>query len=113
TAYLVPISYRYNLNNFLAVGAGIQLKLDFQSKVSTEKNGEAFLNIPGKGEVRDETNDTFQVNECTQSFSNFNSGVFIGVNAGAVRIGPSVGVRYVFNFNEPTSQLQAYAIWKF
>ncbi len=113
TAYLVPISYRYNLNNFLAVGAGIQLKLDFQSKISTETAGEAFLNIPGEGVIRDETNDTFQTTECTENFANFNSGVFIGVNAGGVRIGPSVGVRYVFNFNEPTSQLQAYAIWKF
>lgn len=113
TAYLVPISYRYNLNNFLAVGAGVQLKLDFQSKISTETDGEAFLNIPGQGQIRDEKNDTFQTTECTENFANFNSGVFIGVNAGGVRIGPSVGVRYVFNFNEPTSQLQAYAIWKF
>ncbi|MGB3342545.1 MAG: PKD domain-containing protein [Aequorivita sp.] len=113
TAYLVPISYRYNLNNFLAVGAGVQLKLDFQSKILTETTGEAYLNIPDRGEIRDEENDSFQKTECTESFSNFNSGVFIGVNAGGVRIGPSVGVRYVFNFNEPTSQIQAYAIWKF
>lgn len=113
TAYLVPISYRYNLNNFLAVGAGVQLKLDFQNKISTETVGEAFLNIPDKGEIRDSENDSFQESECTNNFANFNSGVFIGVNAGGVRIGPSVGLRYVFNFNEPTSQLQAYAIWKF
>ena len=113
TAYLVPISYRYNLNNFLAVGAGVQLKLDFQSKISTETKGEAYLNIPGRGEIRDEENDSLQKTECTENFGNFNSGVFIGVNAGGVRIGPSVGVRYVFNFNEPTSQIQAYAIWKF
>lgn len=113
TAYLVPISYRYNLNNFLAVGAGVQLKLDFQSKISTETAGEAFLNIPDRGEIRDESNDTFQITECTENFSKFNSGVFIGVNVGGVRIGPSLGVRYVFNFNEPKSQLQAYAIWKF
>ena len=29
--YLVPASYRYNLNNFLAVGTGVQLKLDLSS----------------------------------------------------------------------------------
>ncbi|HLV91732.1 MAG TPA: PKD domain-containing protein [Aequorivita sp.] len=113
TAYLVPVSYRYNLNNFLAVGAGVQLKLDFQSKTVTETTGDAYLNIPGRGEIRDREKDSFQKTECTENFSNFNSGVFIGVNAGGVRIGPSVGVRYVFNFNEPTSQIQAYVIWKF
>ena len=113
TAYFVPISYHYNLNNFLALEAGVQLKLDFQSKISTETNAEAFLYIPDKGEIRDEQNDSFQKSQCTDNFANFNSGVFIGVNAGAVRIGPSLGIRYVLNFNEPTSQLQAYAIWKF
>jgi PKD repeat protein len=112
TAYLVPVSYRYNLNNFLAVGAGVQLQLDFINKIETATNGEAFLNIPGEGEIRDQTNDTFQESDCSHNFSNFNSGVFIGIDAGAVRIGPSVGVRYVFNFNQPTSQIQAYAIWK-
>ncbi len=113
TAYLVPISYRYNLNNFLAVGAGVQLKLDFQSKTVTETTGEAYLNIPDRGEIRNQENDSFRKTECTENFSNFNSGVFVGVNAGGVRIGPSVGVRYVLNFKEPTSQIQAYAIWKF
>lgn len=113
TAYLVPISYRYNLNNFLAIGAGVQLKLDFQSKIITETTGEAFLNIPGKEMIRDLENDTFQKSECTENFTNFNSGLFVGVNVGGVRIGPSVGLRYVYNFKEPNNQFQAYAIWKF
>ena len=113
TAYAVPISYRYNLNNFLAVGAGVQVQLDLQNKVETFTEGEAFLNIPGEGIIRDDVYDTYQKTECTHSFTNFNSGVFVGINAGGVRIGPSVGLRYVFNFKEPTSQLQAYAIWKF
>ncbi|WP_347373507.1 PKD domain-containing protein [Aequorivita sp. Q41] len=111
-AYLVPISYRYNINNFLAVGAGVQLNLDLTSTTETTTNGTGFINVPGEGTFRDERNDTFQESECSSSFSNFNSGIFIGVNAGAVRIGPSVGVRYVLNFNEPNSQIQAYAIWK-
>lgn len=113
TAYLVPVSYRYNLNNFLAVGGGVQLSLDLRNKIETTTRGEAFLNIPGEGTFRDETNDTYQESECSRSFTNFNGGVFIGINAGAVRIGPSIGVRYVLNFNAPTSQIQTYAIWKF
>ncbi len=113
TTYLVPISYRYNLNNFLAVGAGVQLKLDLSTTCVSERTGEFFLDIPGEGEIRDETRDTFQRIECDESFTNFQSGVFIGANVGGVRIGPSVGMRYVFNFNEPTSQIQVYGIWKF
>ncbi len=113
TAYLVPASYRYNLNNFLAVGGGLQLKLDLQSKCLKQTSGETYLIIPGVGEIRDETNDTYQETECNSSFTNFQTGVFVGLNVGGVRIGPSVGVRYVQNFNAPTSQIQVYGIWKF
>ena len=113
TAYFVPISYRYNLNNFLAFGAGIQLMLDLSNNYLTETTGEAYINIPSEGEIRDETQDTFQKIECSKNFTNFNSGVFVGFNIGGVRIGPSVGVRYVLNINEPTSQIQVYGIWKF
>lgn len=113
TTYLVPASYRYNINNFLAVGAGVQLKLDLSNSCVTETTGEYSIEIPGEGEIRDETLDTFQRSECSSSFTNFQSGVFIGANVGGARIGPSLGARYVFNFNEPTSQIQVYGIWKF
>ncbi len=113
TAYLVPASYRYNLNNFLAVGGGLQLKMDLQNKYLKQTSGEAYLTIPGVGEIRDETGDTYQETECNSSFTNFQTGVFVGLNVGGVRIGPSVGVRYVQNFNAPTSQIQVYGIWKF
>lgn len=113
TTYLVPFSYRYNLNNFVAVGAGLQLKLDLSNSCLSETSSEYSIAIPGEGEFRDETRDTFQKTDCEGSFTNFQSGLFIGANVGGVRIGPSVGARYVFNFNEPTSQIQVYGIWKF
>jgi len=113
TTYLVPISYRYNLNNFLAVGAGLQLKVDLSSTCESETTGTFSQIIPGQGEVPDETQNTFQRAECDKGFGNFQSGLFVGANVGGVRIGPSAGVRYVFNFNEPTSQIQLYGIWKF
>jgi hypothetical protein len=113
TTYLVPISYRYNLNNFLAVGAGVQLKVDLSSNCDATTTGEFSQIIPGVGEIRDESQDTLQRTECSKGFGNFQSGVFIGANLGGVRIGPSAGVRYVYHFNAPTSQIQLYGIWKF
>lgn len=113
TTYLVPVSYRYNLNNFLALGAGIQLKVDLNSTCEATTTGQFSQIIPGVGEIRDETQDTLQRTECSNGFGNFQSGVFIGANVGGVRIGPSAGIRYVYNFNAPTSQIQLYGIWKF
>lgn len=113
--YAVPISYRYNFNNFLAVGAGVQLKMDLSSKATGFSNGEYSTYYEGEDDyqVRDETLDYSTKIDRSQSFTNFQTGVFVGLNAGFVRIGPSVGARYVYNFNEPHDQIQVYAIWKF
>ena len=111
--YLVPISFRYNLNNFVAIGTGPQLRVDLQSTCEQQTVGEFSTIIPGVGEIRDETQDTFQETDCDKGFGNFQAGWFVGANFGGVRIGPSGGVRYVYNFNEPQSQIQLYGIWKF
>lgn len=113
TTYLVPISYRYNLNNFVALGTGPQLKLDLSRQCDSRTSGEFSLFIPGEGEIRDETQDTFQETKCDKGIGNFQAGWFVGANFGGVRIGPSGGIRYVYNFNEPQSQIQLYGIWKF
>ncbi|MFD0931333.1 PKD domain-containing protein [Psychroflexus salinarum] len=112
--YLVPASYRYNLNNVLALGTGVQLKLDLSSEVEEENTGEYSLFIPSEGfTIRDETKDFTSVNTQTTSLDNFQAGAFVGFNIGVARIGPSAGVRYVYNLNAPHNQLQFYAIWKF
>ena len=113
TTYLVPISYRYNLNNFLALGVGTQLKLDLSSNCDTTTTGEFSFVVPGEGEIRDETQDTFQQIKCDKGVGNFQAGAFVGLNVGGARIGPSVGTRYVYNFNAPHPQIQVYGIWKF
>ncbi|UGU14929.1 PKD domain-containing protein [Sinomicrobium kalidii] len=112
--YLVPASYRYNLNNFLAVGTGLQLKADLSSKHCITSTGEYTLLIPSEGvNFRDDTRDFVTQTESTTAFANFQTGIFAGFNVGFARIGPSIGARYVYNFNSPHSQVQLYAIWKF
>ncbi len=112
--YLVPVSYRYNLNNYLAVGTGVQLKTNLSSRHCITDTGAYSLLIPSEGvDFRDDTKDFVTQTETTRSFTSFQSGVFIGFNAGFVRIGPSIGARYVYHFNAPNSQVQLYAIWKF
>lgn len=112
--YLVPASYRYNLNNFLAVGTGVQLKLNLSSEVCEKNTGEYNLFIPSEGiTFRDDTKDFTTLETTNTGFDNFQTGIFADFNAGIARIGPSGGVRYVYNFNAPNSQIQFYAIWKF
>ncbi|EZH74313.1 hypothetical protein ATO12_11110 [Aquimarina atlantica] len=116
--YVVPGSFRYNFNNFFAMGAGIQLKMDITSKNDQETTGEGFTIIRNNGPtppeiIRNIELDVAETQEIKDDFTNIQTGVFVGMNFGAVRIGPSIGVRYVHNFDGPNSQIQFYGIWKF
>lgn len=115
--YLVPISYHYNLADFFALETGVQLKLDLSSRLDKEGSIESsYYFIDDKGnEFTERRGDPefYQEKGKPQYFRNFNSGVFVGMQVGNVRIGPSAGVRYVYNFSEPHAQLQFYALWKF
>ncbi len=116
TAYLVPISYHYNATDFMAFETGIQLQTDINTK--TDKSGSTqdfYYFEEGDRIIEKAATEKRTIDESGEQkhFKNFNYGVFAGLNLGQVRIGPSLGVRYVYNFKEPHSQLQAYAIWKF
>ncbi len=111
--YAVPASFRYNFSNYFAMGAGVQLKLDLTSKNDQETTGEGFI-ISQDGSINPNVDlNSFNTQELDNSFTNFQTGIFIGMNLGTVRIGPSFGVRYVYNFDAPNSQIQLYGIWKF
>ncbi len=116
--YAVPGSFRYNFNNFFAMGAGIQLKMDITSKNDQETTGEGFTIIRNNGPtppeiIRNIELDVAETQEIKDDFTNIQTGIFVGMNFGTVRIGPSIGVRYVHNFDRPNSQIQFYGIWKF
>lgn len=117
SAYLVPISYHYNLADFLALETGVQLKLDLSSRLDKEGSIESsyyFIDDNGD-EFTEKRGDPqfYREKGKPQHFKNFNSGIFVGTQIGNVRIGPSAGMRYVYNFSEPHAQLQLYALWKF
>lgn len=113
SVYAVPASIRYNFNNFFAMGAGVQIKLDMTSNNDQETTGEGFL-LDGNGNLNPNPDlNSFTTAEIEDSFVNTQAGIFVGMNLGTVRIGPSIGVRYVYNFDAPNSQIQLYGIWKF
>lgn len=114
SVYVVPASYRYNITNFFAVGSGIQVKLDVTSKNNQETTGEGFTVFRQGVEIIPNPDlNSFVIQELNNSFANLQTGIFVGMNIGIARIGPSVGARYVYNLNTPKSQVQFYGIWKF
>ncbi|MCC9018007.1 PKD domain-containing protein [Flavobacterium lipolyticum] len=105
----IPVLIRYNLNNYIGVGAGIQANFDVSSEQNQTKKVENF----------EGGNDQFLISTRSESnsikngFGNFKTGVLFDLTAGFARIGPSFGARYVINFEQNFNYFQFYGIWKF
>jgi hypothetical protein len=56
---------------------------------------------------------TNQSNTAKRSFTSLKTGILFDLTIGAARIGPSLGARYVLNFEKDFNYFQVYAIWKF
>lgn len=111
---IVPVSVRYNVSGFLGLGFGPQASLNFWQKSRRQYDSKTYYYINGiqEEEIQNLARNS-NITAYNKSIELNNYGVFFDVTLGASRIGPSVGFRYVQNFNKPTSQLQTYAIWKF
>lgn len=110
---IVPISFRYNLNAIIGLGVGAQVSFDVSNKVTTNTSSNYFTNENGRpGKPIEEVSEVSSVTD-SDPLSDIKYGLFGDVTIGASRIGPSVGARYIYNFNSPNSQLHFYAIWKF
>src|SRR5690606_39410193 len=101
-----------NINAFMGLGAGIQLKTNITEKNDFENTNDVYT-IEGGQELWIPDLSSFEEGTLNDNFTNFQTGVFAEVSFGTVRIGPSAGVRYVHNFNSPSEQWHIHATWKF
>jgi len=106
----VPVLMRYNINNYIGLGAGLQGTISLSEKQEQNIFIEQFEGIEPDAPI-------FNTEESSSgkssSFSNFRTGFLVEATAGFARIGPSLGARYVFSFKESYNYMQFYAIWKF
>ncbi|WP_111307729.1 DUF7849 domain-containing protein [Confluentibacter sediminis] len=106
----VPVLIRYNLNNYIGLGAGVQNTISL-----SEKQKRTILIEQFEGDVS--TNPVISSKEDTSSqtntFTHLRSGLLFEATAGFARIGPSLGARYIMNFENDFNYWQFYAIWKF
>ncbi len=105
----IPILLRYNINNYIGIGAGLQAKMN----VSEKKQNTNVLQIYESANDNVLVSSNTQSDNLNQSFTSFKSGLLLDATFGAARIGPSLGARYVVNFKENFNYIQLYGIWKF
>jgi hypothetical protein len=105
----VPILIRYNINNYIGVGAGLQANINVSQEQNQTIKTESF-----EGGTDQFLMDTkIESNTVKNSFADFKTGLLFDLTAGFARIGPSLGARYVINFEQNFNYFQFYGIWKF
>tara|TARA_R110002049_G_scaffold309170_2_gene517853 strand:+ start:1484 stop:3439 length:1956 start_codon:yes stop_codon:yes gene_type:complete len=105
----IPVLLRYNINNFIGLGAGIQGNFNFSEKQTSYASVDLYENETDDFLISSSTNSK----ESTNSFTNIRKGILFDATLGFSRIGPSLGARYVLNFEVDFNYWQFYAIWKF
>ena len=106
----VPVLIRYNINNYIGLGAGLQNTISLSEKQVQSVLIEQFEgNVTTNPVISSEKTTTSQ----SDSFTNIRSGLLFEATAGFARIGPSLGARYIMNFEKNFNYWQFYAIWKF
>ena len=116
---IVPISLRYNINNFIGVGVGPQFSVLLNQEIQNTESKSYYEVVfnpavpPSIGdeivELRNNTSTSSKLN----AFDKMQTSVFADATFGFARIGPSVGIRYYKTFERDYSYWQFYAIWKF
>ncbi|WP_294960039.1 PKD domain-containing protein [uncultured Flavobacterium sp.] len=105
----VPVLIRYNINNYIGVGAGIQANIN----VASEQNQNIQVDLYEGDKGNFLISSTTSSNTIKNNFSGFKTGLLFDLTAGFARIGPSLGARYVINFEQNFNYFQVYGIWKF
>jgi hypothetical protein len=98
------------MNNYIGLGAGLQNTISLSEKQEQSVLVEQFEGDTTDGPILSSKEDT---SKTTNSFTNLRTGVLFEATAGFARIGPSLGARYIMNFENDFNYWQFYAIWKF
>ena len=106
----IPVLIRYNINNFIGFGAGIQGNLNVTSSQSTASKVETYEGITPTILIKTVTDNS---GTSTSNFKDFKGGFILDATFGFSRIGPSLGTRYVLNSDKGFNYWQFYGIWKF
>lgn len=112
----VPISLRYNINNYIGVGIGPQFSVSLSNTSETKETKRYFApdqNLPQIGEEIESLRQNSSQTLTSKAFEKLQTSLFADVTFGFARIGPSLGIRYYQNFEKDFSYWQFYAIWKF
>ena len=111
TINIVPLQLRYNFNKYIGAGIGtlVSFNIDEQSRPSKQALYE-LVNASGTGQ---QVTIKQAFNKISNSFNDFQQTLFTDIQIGKVRVGPSIGFRYLHTLQGSANRLITYLTWKF
>ncbi len=111
TINLVPAQLRYNINKYLGAGAGALVSLALHHKTTDVLDYK--LGTQNANGTTSTTDLKIVANELKKNFADANVSFFADIQLGLVRVGPSVGFRYLFDPKTNNNRMATYVTWKF
>ena len=105
----IPVLFRYNISTYFGVGAGFQVNMNISEEQTQNIKTDVYEGTSDKLLLRTEYSSITTKNTSPE----LKSGLLFDFTAGFARIGPSLGARYVLNFDNTFNYIQLYGIWKF
>lgn len=111
TINAVPAQIRYNINKYVGAGAGALVSLDIYNK-NTDVLDYKLATQNANG-TSTESELKVIANELKKNFADAKVSFFADVQLGLVRVGPSIGFRYLFDPKTNNNRMATYVTWKF
>lgn len=107
---LVPLHFRYNLNNWIGVGIGAMAQINIATKTTTESK----VYLTGVQQPDVVTNTVSKtLKDDPQWFASINAAPFADIQIGKIKSGPAIGLRYLRQVTGNTpDRFFVYAIYK-
>lgn len=109
TINAVPLQWRYNINKFMGAGIGSLVSLDLYQKNKHELDYTFGANAAGTSIP----NLKVLANETKKNFADARVAFFTDLQFGLVRVGPSLGLRYLYDPKTNNNRMATYVTWKF
>lgn len=103
---LVPLQLRYNITNWIGAGVGAIASFNAYTR-TTNREVIHLVQQPNPTPII-----LGRTSATTKWFTNADAALFADVQAGRVRVGPVVGIRYLHYFRYPRNGLFIYAAWR-
>ncbi|MBO9728100.1 MAG: PKD domain-containing protein [Chitinophaga sp.] len=107
---LVPLHFRYNINNWIGIGVGAMAQINIHNSTSTE--AKVYLaHIQTPNVLAKTVSSTLKDNP--KWFADLNAAPFADIQVGKIKSGPAIGFRYLHQVSGDTKdRFFLYAIYK-